>query len=53
MLIPPRDHLLQCVAEYPGSKSKTYIGSMSAKHFPFPTGNCYLLFDEALEVTCK
>lgn len=54
ILIPPRDHLpAVCGAGYPGSKSKTYIGSMSAKHFPFPTGNCYLLFDEALEVTCK
>lgn len=54
MLIPPRNHLpAVCVAGYPRSKSKTYIGSMSAKHFPFPTGNCYLLFDEALEVTCK
>lgn len=54
ILIPPRDHLpAVCGAGYPGSKSKTYIGSMSAKHFPFSTGNCYLLFDEALEVTCK
>jgi len=35
------------------AKAETYIGPMSAKHFPFPTGNGNLLFDGALEVICK
>lgn len=41
------------LARYHTARADTYIWPMSPKHFPFPTGNGYLLFDGALEVTCK